>query len=477
VAVSNVIHLAPPLEEAISAALPLPASDINAYPPTDSGNGELFAALYQNRVKHQKRGADRIFDGHVWREPRDGELDQLAKQLARHRALAACMAPDQNHRRALTNWAIKSEHQAGKNNTLAAARATPPIADDDQPWDADHNLLGTVNGIVNLRTSELRPGKPEDKITRAVTVPFDPAISCPRWTRFLDEVFEGDNALIDFIQTAVGYSLTGFTKEQCLFIMLGRGGNGKGTFVNVLEHIMGPYVTVTGSATFETSTRSGAGGATPELAALEGARIVFAQEINERAHMDEGRIKRMTGSDTITARKLYQAEYTFTPTFKIWFAVNHPPIVRDATHGFWRRVRLVPFNRIFDPHQEPNLESTLKAEAAGILAWAVRGAAEWYRSGLISPPSVLVATKDYRDDQEILSEWMNSEIIVNPQMQTPTSEAYANYLAWAEKTKLDERERLSRSWFSRRLSQKFDHKRTNLGVIFFGFGIQGTLIM
>ena len=474
VAASNVIHLAPPFEEAISAALPIPASDINAYPPTDSGNGELFAALYGNRVKHQKRGADRIFESHVWREPRDGEMDQLAKELARHRALAACMAPDQNHRRALANWAIKSEHQAGKNNTLAAARATPPIADDDQPWDEDNDLCGAPNGIINLRDGTIRPGRPEDKITRAVTIPFDPAISCPRWTRFLDEVFEGDNALIDFMQRSIGYSLTGHTREQCLWVLYGIGGNGKSTLINTLRRILGPYQIKTAFSTFELSRISGGEKASPDIAAIEGVRLVVASEANEGIRLDAAKIKELTGGDAVTSRHLREEYFTFIPKCKIWLMVNNKPVVKDDSRGFWRRVRLVPFNRNFDPHQEPTLEATLISEAPGILAWAIRGAVAWHDHGLANPPAcVMSATADYQTESDALADWKRECCIERKGDCIAGRDAYASYTAWAEKEKLSPREILSKLNFGRKLSAVFMSKHTRSGVMYWGFSVAG----
>lgn len=182
--------------------------------------------------------------------------------------------------------------------------------------------------------------------------------------------------LVRFVQRAVGYSLSGATGEQCLFLLYGTGADGKGTFTNQLKRVLGDYGWNMPFATIEAKDRA----AIPnDLAALAGRRFVVASETNDGTRLNEGRIKALTGSDPITARFLHGEFFEFEPVAKFWLSVNHKPVVRDESHGFWRRIRLIPFMKTFPIN--PTLGDRLHTKAPGILAWAVRGCLHWQREG------------------------------------------------------------------------------------------------
>ncbi len=191
---------------------------------------------------------------------------------------------------------------------LALAQDFRPIADTGGGWDADPWLLGVPNGVVDLRTGELRPGRREDRITMQTAVPYDPEATCPRWKQFLVEIFADDEELIGFVQRAVGYSITGITSEQCLLVLYGTGANGKGTLTITLKFVLGDYAWNMPFSTIEMRNRA----AIPnDLAALVGRRFVMASETNDGARLNEARVKALTGCDPITARFLHAEFFTF----------------------------------------------------------------------------------------------------------------------------------------------------------------------
>ena len=157
-----------------------------------------------------------------------------------------------------------------------------------------------------------------------------------------------------------------------------------------------------------------------------------------------------------------------------WLMVNHKPVVKDDSRGFWRRVRLIPFTKNFDPHQEPTLESTLMAEAPGILAWAIRGAADWYKRGLSNPPAcVLAATKEYQRESDTLAGWKEDCCIEGEHQSTTGNSAYSSYVSWAEREKLSPRETLSKMGFFKKLASVFVSKHIRSGTVYFGISVTG----
>ncbi len=438
---------------------------------TDAGNGEHFARLYGDRIRYDhRRGRWLVWNGNWWRDDDRGEVRRLAKEAARDRYLSGAGIADLDERRAEARFAIASENRNRLEAMLTAARSESPIADAGDRWDADPLLMGVANGVVDLRTGGLRPGVPGDRITLHNDVAFDRDARCPRWERFLDEILEGDASLIDYVRRAVGYSLTGDTSAQCVFTCWGAGSNGKSVFLATVRAIAGGYATNTPFATFEQMSRSGIPN---DLAALAGRRIVTASEVNEGTRLNEARLKALTGGDPITARFLHGEFFTFQPVLKLWLAVNHKPVVKDDSHGFWRRVRLIPFTRRFSSDADPGLIHQLRAESPGILAWAVQGAIDWQRDGLEAPDPVTAATEIYRAESDPLGDFLDDCTVSAPGVEAAAGSLYSAYRSWAAEASLREREVLTSTAFGGRLSGRYQKVKRKRGWVYLGVGLRG----
>lgn len=321
--------------------------------------------------------------------------------------------------------------------------------------DADHFTIGVnqARQLLDLRTGKLRDNTPGDYITKSLSVnSVGNAAKAVRWQQFLQQVFEDDHELIRWLQRFCGYLLTGSTREQIFLFCFGHGANGKSVFIEVLKSVMGDYSRAIASETLSESRRQ-AGGATPDLAALIGARMVICSETEDNTALAESLVKSLVSGDSMAVRQLYSAPVQFTPSFKLVMAGNHKPIVRGNDNGIWRRVRLVPFNRTLEPEERnPHLLVTLKAEAPHILAWMVEGCLDWQRQGLADTPAAIrQATDAYQVDQDIMGAWLDECTSPLTHAETATGDLYANYKNWALDNGLHPS---SNNVFGRRLSER-----------------------
>ncbi|MGD0205285.1 MAG: phage/plasmid primase, P4 family, partial [Dehalococcoidia bacterium] len=369
-----------------------------------------------------------LWTGHWWTPDADEEVERLALEAVHWRYQAAANIVDLKDRQAEATWAINSESRMRLDSCLALARAWRPIADAGTDWDSDPWLLGVVNGVVDLRTGALREGRPDDRITMHTPVSYHPDAPCPYWLAFLDRVIGGNGNLIDFLQRAIGYSLTGDVSEQVLFFLHGTGANGKSTFLGALLDALGGY----GRQAAPGLLLAMRGERHPtEYADLEGARLVASVEVDEGRRLAEGLVKWLTGGDRMKARRMRQDFYEFRPTYKLWLAANCKPTITGTDLAIWRRIRLVPFIVVIPlEEQDPHLPDTLRRELPGILAWAVQGCIDWQHYGLGTPPEVEAATAAYRGEQDVLAGFLEECCIVSQDVSVATAALYKAYAEW-----------------------------------------------
>jgi P4 family phage/plasmid primase-like protien len=439
-------------------------------PLTDAGNAEMFAERNAHRFRHDH--AARLwmaFEGHWWGPDRDGAVVRAAKDLVRFRFAQGDALEDPDARRRAVAHALASESRQRIEAMLSLARFEAPLADSGDGWNADGMLFAVANGVLDLRAGTLRAGESGDRISLHSGVRFDPDATCPRWESFIGEVFAGDLDLMEFVQRAVGYSLTGDTSEQVVFLCHGAGANGKSTMLEVLSALSGGYGANLPFSAFELHERVGS---THDMAMLPGRRFVTASEVNEGTKLNAARIKALTGGDTVTARRLYQDYAGFVPVAKLWFAVNHLPVISDASDGMWRRVRLIPFARQFEGDaQDRQLKSTLLSELPGILNWALAGLRSWRGHGLKAPEAVMAATAEYRETSDTVTEFLADRCETSPGLRTLAGDLYRAYVQWASDSGCAQRDVMSGTAFGRRMGQRFRSEKTRAGKVYHGVGV------
>ena len=439
---------------------------------TDAGNAEYFTSLYGDRLRYDHR-RDRWLEWatHYWREDTDGHVMRLALKADRDRYKEALSIEDLKERERVAKWAIGSEQRARLEAAVAIARNLLPIADSGEHWDDDPWLFCVANGVIDLRTGGLRPGKQSDLVTMKSPAAYDPEASAPRWQAFLAEVFDDNADLIAYLQKYFGYALTGVTREQLCLIGYGQGANGKGRLSAALRHIQGDYAYNAPFSTFELTNRA----AIPnDMAALVGKRLVTSSETNEGTRLNEARLKALVGEDPITARFLHCEFFTFIPTCKLFLTVNHRPRVHDDTYGFWRKVRLVPFNRQFKGRaDDKDLLDKMISEASGILSWLIEGCLKWQREGLEpTPECVTRATAEYQSDSDPLSEFILDQCAITPQGRVSGRDFYQHYKDWCKGQVMKESEILTNTAFGRKMAQKFKKSHGRDGAVYTGVGMK-----
>lgn len=440
---------------------------LNGLNRTDAGNAEALALIYGETLRYcNTRRKWLTWDGSRWCIDDDGQASRAAVDVARRRYQAAVAISDLDERRKAANWAMSSENSSKIESALKLAGNLQPFTTTINRYDADPMVAATPTATLDLVTGAARPPERDDYLTMALGASYTAGARCPRWLQFLSEVFAGDTALIAYLQRAVGYCLTGDTREQKVFLCYGGGANGKSTFLEVLTWLLGDYSANASFDTFDAARRSDS---TNDLAALKGRRLVTVIETEEDRRLAEARVKAVTGGDLITARFLYGEFFSYRPQFKIWLAMNHKPVIRGTDRGIWRRLQLIPFMQNFEGREDKTLRDTLRDELPGILNWALDGLRAWQRDGLGTCAAVTQATREYQEESDQVGRWLSDNTAQGRTHSAVAAAAYANYVQWCEAN--GERP-FSQTMWGRRLGERgYIRERTSRAWSWVGFGL------
>jgi putative DNA primase/helicase len=358
------------------------------------------------------------WDGCRWAKDDTLAVFDLARAICRDAARDAARDKSERATRLASAATVAAVERLARSDRRHARAAD---AFDSDPW-----VLNTPAGVMDLRSGTMRPHNKGEMVTKVTAVaPFG---DCPRWRAFVLEIVQGNTALAAYIQRWAGYMLTGETREHAFLCIIGPGGNGKTLLVNILSFVLGDYAATAPIETFMTTP----GDRHPtDLAGLRGARLVVAQETEAGRTLAEAKIKTLTGGDPVAARFMRGDFFTYRPNFKLVMVGNHRPVIRNPDDALRRRLHLLPLT--FKPEKpDGRLLDVLKAEAAGILQWAVDGCRAWQAEGLGMPHAVAAATQEYFADQDLLAQWMAERCKVDAKVETPSSALYRDWSAWCD---------------------------------------------
>ena len=337
-------------------------------------------------------------------------------------------------------------------------------------------FLACQNGVIDLRTGKLRKGRPDDYLSKASPVEYIGVnYPAPLWESTLLEIFSGDHELVDFIRRLFGYALTGLHTEHIFPILWGKGWNGKGTIIETISYVLGPLAGPIQSEMMLDQWRpKGSTGPSPDIMALKGLRMAFASESDEGRRLSPSRVKWLTGGDTLVGRNPYDKyEIKFTPTHTLFLQTNDKPIPPQDDFAFWERSILIPFELSFvdrkpqgkfERRADKDLREKLEKEGHGILSWLVRGCLEWQDQGLNIPPVVIGAGKDWRRDEDILQDFLDTCCSLDPAAEEQASKIYPVFKVWYEKN--ISKKSISQKRFGRMMSKRFKREKKGTYVYY-----------
>lgn len=437
----------------------------------DTGNADRFMDTFGKLVKYSY--IDKCwycYNGGYWEADNEGKVAQYVDMTVdnmRNEKLhvSADVDPDKA-KEAWDKFLKKTRSNSSKKAILSEVQHRVPVLHGE--FDQDKTLLNTENGYVDLSSGILYDHDIKKMFSQQADVDYTDNIDCPEWSEFLNQIFDNDQELIHYIQKAVGYSATGSIKEQVMFILYGNGRNGKSIFMDTISDILGTYAKSMQADSI--MVRQNSSGANSDIARLESARLVTSSEPNEGVRLDEGLVKQLTGGDKVTARYLYGKEFEFKPQFKLWLATNHKPIIRGTDDGIWRRLMLIPFKvQIPADKVDKDLKYKLQRESIGILNWIVEGALMWQREGLNPPTSVTNASRQYREEMDVISLFVDDCCEKSDGFKAPAGEIFKKYQAWANE---NSEYSMSKQKFGREMRQKFEMKKTMNGRFYLGLKIK-----
>jgi len=387
---------------------------------SDADQSDKFAQQFGDKARfcHQigKGGKWYVWNGKQWAIDETKEVRLLAEKSIR--ANVSLFPAPFGSFYSLSTARIKSVVE------LAASKITI----NKKELDADPWMFNCANGVIDLRTGKLLSHDPKLKLSCISPATYNSNAQCPLFLKYLDQVTLGRKNLITFLQRFAGYCLTGITREHCFVILSGRGRNGKGTFKDVLNYILGDYASALTSACLMVQKYDGIPN---ELAGIEGKRLIVASETNENRQLDEAKIKELTGGDLIKARFLHREWFTYETTYKICLLTNNKPLIKGSDEGIWSRIRVIPFDLFLKPEErDVQLQDKLKAEASGILNWMLQGCKEWQESGLTLPDEVKYTTEGYRNDMDYISAFLAECIVHIPGKIIPKSIMHEKFCEW-----------------------------------------------
>jgi len=403
------------------------------YPRNDIGITRLFYDLHNGVIRYVIESKTwYYYDGRKW-----------LKKSGMFRAMELCKCFTQAYSEyaaihhvgdeKFLKYAAGLTSRRNREGILSDARSIAPVSLSD--FDRDKYLLNLQNGTLNLKNFALQSHSPADMITKMAPVKFDPKAHCARWERFIGEVMCGDAATAVFLQKALGYSLTGDTSFDCFFVLYGaKSRNGKSTLMETVAHLLGEYACTSSPQTF--SRRSGDGASpTPDIARLQGARLVNMPEPEKGMELNASLMKQLTGGDTLVGRYLNENPFEFPMESKIFIGTNHLPRVSDDTVFASGRVKIIPFERHFTAQeQDKGLKQFFgrRENKSAILNWLIMGWRLIQEVGLAAPPRVDEAVAAYRAEADIIGVFLAEYTGAEDGGRLSTSLLYSHYSIWAK---------------------------------------------
>lgn len=473
------------------------------------GDGMLYASLFRDQLLYCKNTQEWFeWAGHFWqRDVMNSSLAAVEKlsehYLQEYRVvgekiieLAASVNDDEDRPEKLkklkgtqVNLLKRVSQLRGDKRRTACLKFAhtieDPLAIKGEEFDMHPMLFPCANGVIDLETGRLKPGRPGDYLSLASPVPFTGIDApAPIWEKSFMEIFGGNEDLVAYLQRLFGYAITGLVKEKVFPVLYGRTGwNGRSLIIETVSYVMGALAgSIPAEMLLSQKYSKSSSGPSPDIMSLKGIRLAFASEIDEGQRFSAAKIKWLTGKDELTGRSPHDKYPTrFAPTHKLFVMTNSQPQAPPNDKAFWERLHLIPFNISFvnrDPQETYerrailDLDRQVLKEASGILAWLVRGCLLYQKDGINPPRDITEATEQYRRNEDLLADFIDECCLREPGAKEKSSVLYARFVKWYH-ANVGQKEPTG-TWFGKQLSQKYDKTKSEGCVMYHGVALNGS---
>ena len=452
------------IKKAISG-VKLSLASYSDYSLTDTGNAKKMVDRYGEIIRYNVDNKMWMYyNGKHWQNDVFNNIKNYAELVIEEMKIQAKSAEDEEIRKAMIKNVKRALQSNGKSNMIKEAEHLDGIPVTNYSFDQDAMLFNTASGVIDLRSGKVSPHERSMMLSKYTPYEVDFHNEPKLWLSFLEEIFEGDIDIVKYMQRVLGYSLTSSTREQCMFMLIGDGSNGKSLLLDIINEALGSY-SATSNVDILLEKHNGSAGNLGDVARLQGIRFVVTDEAKLGDKLNESAIKTMTsGIGKIVARFLYGNEFEFTPIMKIFMASNYKPVIRGTDHGIWRRIKVIPFNKVIpDEKQDKDLKFKLMKEMPQILGWLIKGCLLWQKVGLNEPEVLKDAQHEYRSEMDVVQKWVDEVCILDANYKELSSKLFENFSNYV---KANKEFQLSHTMFGRNLSKKF-RKKVMSGVTYY----------
>lgn len=419
-----------------------------------------------------------IWNGKVW-VPSNERAGELAMRTVRaiRRESDPDICPSTALQERIFKFALRCEQAKAIAAILRLARDFKGMSAKATDFDNDPWLLNVANGVIDLRSGKLLEHSPDLMMRKISRCKYEPGFTCSLFETFIRDATNGDSDLTSYIQRAVGYSLTGFTSEKCLFFIFSTAGNtGKSCLLNALQSVLGEGAVTLNIEVFGADARD-----KYDLAKLQGARVAALSEIEEGKKLSSSLLKRVTGDDLIRARDCGEKSIEFKPKFKVWMIANHAPVLSSTDEALWNRVKRIPFN-----HEVPKERRDVRIIQAAsdptsdfckaFLAWAVKGCLAWQQKGTLGTAAAVEAsTSAYREEMNPMTDFFEEYCQIGEKASCQSSVLYHAYLDWTKAMNMKPAMVMNMKTFRLRMEANgFSYHRQSAGMFIKGIELKAS---
>ena len=437
------------------------------YDLNDTGNAHRFIDMFGNILRYNvDNKLWMIWNDNYWQYDITESVKNYIEILAEQMLYESNNINDVQERIRMIKNIQDIYSSGGKESLLKEARHLNNIPVTNEDFDKDKYLICTQSGTINLNTQEVQPNEKMNMISMSTGCNISHN-QPTRFLQFLNEIFDNKKEIIHYIHKALGYSISDSAREQCMFILHGDGNNGKSLLLDIIKSALGSYG-ITSKPQLLTEQKFGSQN-TEEIARLKGKRFVAVEEIKEGDKLDEQLVKSLTsGIGNQVARFLYGNSFEFTFKGKIWMATNYEPVIRGTDKGIWRRIVKIPVTTDFTGREDKDLHDKLLQELPEILGWLLEGYKLYMKEGLIQPEEIKESIKDYRENMDIVQQWINEYCDCKSDYYERANTLYDNFRAFCQRRD----QRTTQTAFGRNLTKKFKKYNTGSCIVYIGIRLK-----